>query len=264
MAAMTPIEARSLFQKRLTCSKWITFFALFGMALTILALYFSSHLSGLMIVGLTFLLICISSVAALFFYRIFVYGKELKLFCNNCGKFIDWTDPWICGFCDTPNYRTKWNSFLHKCKCCGQLPHSLSCPHCIKLIYLDNLNSNEHPAHMADESLPSLPPIISPDDAHARVVKEIEHKREITKLNAELAKAEIEFDKLCRIAKPDPAKPLGEKLEESFTAFRDRNMAIEMIAKRELEKAEALYGNDPAARERYRLTVEAWREDNIQ
>jgi hypothetical protein len=258
---MTPLEARSLFQKRLACNKWITFIGIFGMVLTILALYFLSHLPGILTIGLAFMLICISSVAVLFFYRIFVYGKELKLFCNHCGKFIDWIDPWVCGFCDTPNYRTKLNSFLHKCKCCGEPPHSLTCPHCEKLICLDDLGKNENPARMADAK---PPPKISPDDSHAREVKEIERKREITRLNAELTKEEIILEQVRRTAKPDPAKPLGVKLEESFSAFRDRNMAIETIAKRELAKADVEYGNDPDARERYRLTVEAWREDNIQ
>ena len=257
---MTPLEARFLFQKRLACNKWIFFFGLFGMALTILALYFSSHLPGILIIGLAFILICISSIAVLFFYRIFIYGKELKVFCNHCGKFIDWIDPWVCGFCDTPNYRTKLNSFLHRCKHCGQLPHSLSCPHCEKLICLDDFGKNENPARMVDAKPP--PPEISPDDSHAREVKEIERKREITRLNAELTKAEIDLEQVRRIAKPDPAKPLGVKLEESFSAFRDRNLAIQMIVDRELEKAKAI--DNPDLRERHLLMLEAWREDNIQ
>ena len=257
---MTPLEARFLFQKRLACNKWIFFFGLFGMALTILALYFSSHLPGILIIGLAFILICISSIAVLFFYRIFIYGKELKVFCNHCGKFIDWIDPWVCGFCDTPNYRTKLNSFLHRCKHCGQLPHSLSCPHCEKLICLDDFGKNENPARMVDAKPP--PPEISPDDSHAREVKEIERKREITRLNAELTKEEIVLEQVRRTAKPDPAKPLGEKLEESFVAFRDRNLAIQMIVDRELEKAKAI--DNPDLRERHLLMLEAWREDNIQ
>ncbi|MCX7007286.1 MAG: hypothetical protein NTY53_08560, partial [Kiritimatiellaeota bacterium] len=94
--------------------------------------------------------------------------------------------------------------------------------------------------------------------------KEIERKREITRLNAELVKEELELERV-RLAKNDSSKkPLGEKLEESFSAFRDRNIAIGVIAKRELARAETEYASDPELLERYRLTVEAWREDNMQ
>ena len=261
MATMTPIEARLLFQKRLACNKWIFFLGISGMALTILALYFSSHLPGILMIGLAFVLICISSVAGLLFYRIFIYGKELKVFCNHCGKFIDWIDPWICGFCDTPNYRTKLNSFLHKCKHCGQLPHSLTCPHCEKLICLDDFGKDENPARMADAK---TPPNISPDDKHTREVKEIERKREITRLNAELTKEEIVLEQVRRTAKPDPAKPLGEKLEESYFAFRDRNLAVQRIVKRELARAEVEYANDSDLLEKHRLMLRDWQDDNIQ
>ena len=259
---MNSIEAIGAFRKYRTASILTNIGIVCALTLCVCGIILfnskSAPLTYYLIVTLATLLT--GGAAAAFIYSE-IMQRKIKMFCDNCEKFIDHLMAWKCGYCDTENDSTVRFSFLNKCKCCGRSPHAFMCPHCEKLIYFDG---QHFASNHAKSATATPPPVVSPDADHAREVKEIERKREITRLNAELVKEEAELERVRQLKDDSTKKPLGEKLEESFSAFRDRNIAIGVIAKRELARAETEYVNDPDLLERYRLTVEAWREDNMQ
>lgn len=264
---MTPLEARLLWNKKQTCYKRGLVFCILtaalcivGLCIGIVALRLSSQLLDIIAKALAFIVLCPFGIFLILIFRFFAINKKITMFCDHCGKYIFWGDPWICGFCDKENYN---QTILYKCKYCDQSPHSFVCPHCEKLVHLDDLNNNnnEHPARMVNMK-PS--PKISPDEVHAREVIELQRKKELTRLNAELVKEEAALKAVRQTNNNLTEKPCGEQLEESFSKFRDRNLAVAMIAKRELLNAENKYRDDSDMLEKYRMTVLDWQETNMQ
>lgn len=213
-----------------------------------LLVHFVSALAAGMLVGIAWLLFL---------------SSKIRVFCEHCGKFIDKIMLWRCGMCDKVNGRNYPTSYLGPCTRCGELPHAIVCPHCEKLNFLDEQRIEKNPARSLCDAKP-VAPAASPDEIHANEVKELERKKEIAVRAAALANAEGELERTRKALASSVERSLSERLEKNFETFRDRAMAVDAIAKRELKHAEEAYRDDPDMLEKMRLAIDSWHDENIQ
>lgn len=209
-----------------------------------------------------FMLPCILAVLPVIYYfaETITKEREIRVFCSQCGKFINWRMNWRCGVCDAEN-NTAMSSFLGECARCKEAPHSIICPHCTRLNYLDDKKISINPARDASQKATPTAQPASPDEAHKDEIRQIERRKEIVRLNAELLKEEAVLDGIAK-AKRKATKTIGETVEESFADYRDRTMAASTVERREIQRAEEQYRNDPEALSEFRDMIKAWKEEN--
>lgn len=116
-----------------------------------------------------------------------------------------------------------------------------------------------HPTTVKDES-----PKTTPDQARAMEIAELEHRKKKTELEAELIQKEIDVKRLAQAKESLSEKPLRDRLEESLKTYRDRNMGVEEIYRREVERAEKECSSNPDELDRYKLMLTSWRDEHIQ
>jgi len=76
------------------------------------------------------------------------YANSIRFWfpCTHCGRGVCGEDDWICGFCSHEHRRDKesvFKTFLEACSECKHEPQGYVCPHCGKVISLEDLASDK-------------------------------------------------------------------------------------------------------------------------
>ena len=184
--------------------------------------------------------------------------RPLRLFCDECSKYVPSNMEWRCGYCGHDNIATRIYSFLNKCKNCKREPKAYVCPHCGVTIFLDRDMVGSHPASKISAPVPPALPV-SRDEIRLRrredrddAAEQLNHEIVIAKLNGELAKVKSEMT---------PASPL-DKLEVSFANRKMVTIGVYQIAQREYALNAVLYKDNPSLREQADAVVKQWVEDH--
>lgn len=268
---MTALEAKRAWRdigSKWVVNSWLCVVLLVCSTVFLLVLLVFSNMDTWISVRLAFGGACVAGLFLLYrevcFRKNYHSNSKLRVFCEHCAKFIEqWGWAWRCGYCNKIN-ECYINSFLHRCKHCGQSPHAITCPHCEKLNYLDELQVDRNPAEAADRKPPVPIPQPTPDDLHEQDVTVLQRKKQLTTLNTELAVEEARLERIRKARVPATEKPFAVQAQENFEKYRDKQLAVHMTAKRALDNPPEELKHDPDGLEKYRLMVEQWRQDNLE
>lgn len=185
--------------------------------------------------------------------------KPVRFFCEYCGKYIPSDIEWRCSYCSHENRETRLYSFLNKCRNCKRPPSAFVCPHCDQVHFLDESESDSHPAI----ALERLPTAESPEETSKR--KRLEHSARKEELNAEIEITELNV-KLAKLKTGEEfksAKTAREKLEQSFSEHDAHVMGVHMLAKEQRKNNSERFKDDPEMLERANDSLDAWIESHL-
>jgi hypothetical protein len=254
MAQMTPIQAKSRYAlfRRLRVLV-LVLWALAGCGGFVLLFV----MNATKLVGVSFGVLFLLS-GYVIEYPLTLIRKSIRVFCIHCDKYIEWTADWVCGTC---NHTETENIFFMRCSSCRESPRALVCPHCDELLYLDSSRSGKHPIQLAGHVKTHW--ASTGGSASEREMKELEDKKKLVMLRAELATAEAALaERLTARQTPTP-KTLRQDIEERFVDFRDRNLCVRETADKALREAEEKYGKNSEMYARHRDMIQAWLEENL-
>lgn len=255
MAQMTPIQARRRFGlvRRLN----VLSTAVFVLA-ACAAVFLLFHLNATKLVGVS-VGVCFILAACIVDYPLKLIRKSIRVFCTHCDKYIEWTADWVCGTC---NHTETKNVFLTRCSSCRESPRALVCPHCDELLYLDSSRSGKHPIQLAGH-VKTHWGASAAGSASEREMKELEDKKKLVMLRAELAAAEAALEERLKARQTPAPKTLRQDIEERLVDFRDRNLCMHETADKALREAEEKYGKNSEMYARHRGVIQAWLEENL-
>lgn len=188
--------------------------------------------------------------------------KPVRIFCEQCDKYIPSDMEWSCGHCNFENSATKIYSFLYKCRNCKRPPQAIICPHCGVANPLERNANASHPATKAGSApLPKYVPTRAEVRAQERAEKREKHQEkkedigqdiEIAKLNSQLAQyEEAGMGKAERIL-----KKLEQDLEEHDAQF----MGAKDLKRRKQQENAEKYKDNPAGLQDSTDSLNAWGE----
>lgn len=252
---MTPIQAKSrhtLFCRLLALSRFLWLLAGCATLLWIVVAKPSGLAFGV------FVAVSYGLAGYISEHMIFRIRKSIRVFCTHCDKYIEWTAGWVCGTC---NHTETKNVFLTRCSSCRESPRALVCPHCDELLYLDSSRSDRHPIQLAGHVKTHW--ASAAGSASEREMKELEDKKKLVMLRAELAAAEAALEERLKARQTPAPKTLRQDIEERLVDFRDRNLCMHETADKALREAEEKYGKNSEMYARHRDVIQAWLEENV-
>jgi ribosomal protein L37E len=184
--------------------------------------------------------------------------KPLRLFCEHCGKYVASDTEWECGVCNFFNKKTRYYSFLNKCKNCKRSPKAFECPHvgCNNVNFLDDEKDGKHPAKL--KGIPA-PPVDAEEERRLKredrldTKEDLEHRITLAKLNLELKNWE----------QPNDNKSPREKLRDLFEQEAAQTIAVHEIADHELALKRQEHKDNPVALQRAEKFINDWRESRL-
>lgn len=265
---MTPAEAKKKYKKPYGLRGWglLVLLVVLSMGMGIWANYADKRLGPYFgVAGAVGMFVALLAEIEVLSPR-FVNDRR-KMFCDHCNKFLAPDMVWSCGYCDQENREGFGGGhvLLDVCKRCGQSPRSIVCPHCGDQCFLDDEKIAENPARATNAAAVNAESAkATPDQVRAMEIAELEHRKKKAELEAELIQREINVKRLEQTRESLVDKPLRDRLEESLKTYRDRNMGVDEIYRREMERAKKELQNNPEELERHQVTLTSWKDDNIQ
>lgn len=113
-----------------------------------------------------------------------LFRTPTRFFCEDCGKYVPSTMPWVCSRCGTVHEDVRLHSFLTTCKECKQKPDGIECPHCKTVWSFRKRGEPKHIARKAERALPKPPPL---ETEAAKRKREHEEKKEALDREREIA-----------------------------------------------------------------------------
>ena len=239
-----PLEARSLFNVRP--------YKNFGLGLGVFVLIFTPLAFCLNV----WLAGGIALVGALCVYLYFE-SRVIFIKCPSCGKQIDTSTPWQCGFKQCRNENVDEFPFINECEHCHFVPKAYECHHCKKLIYLTPDRQQIHAAKclVAAEPVKVETVVVVKDVIGDKVATQ---KEEIRDLEHQLKKTTL--NKQIEIVQNHPVIPAQSTMRDAIksqmvkmyqTKMTREDVAVEMKA-----AIQKQYGHDVFECEKRIATVD--------
>lgn len=123
-----------------------------------------------------------------------VFKSPTRLFCEDCGKYVPSTMPWVCPYCGTVHSDVRLHSFLYKCKGCQRRSEGVECPHCKTIWTFSSEGDVRFVAKRAPEALPVTKPSETEQEKrrreHSEKMENLRFEHEERKLAAEMKQYE--------------------------------------------------------------------------